>query len=128
MYTYKDRVRVNEIEFYVPAISLEDMYFNALELMVFRTLMMRTIAPIDDLYQVIGGNIAGHQGILVLDAPTSRMLISTLLQCLDDAIRDALKGHPSQYTMIFVKFNMKDTPKARMSRARDNPAAQPLSN
>ncbi|MFB9984422.1 hypothetical protein ACFSQQ_11635 [Mesorhizobium kowhaii] len=114
MYTYEDRVRVNEAEFYVPSISLEDVDFNALELMVFRTLMVRAIAPVDDRYQLLGGDVASHQGILVLDAPTGRMLISTFLQCLDDAIPDTLESHlPAQYTKVFVKFNKKVTPQTK---------------
>ncbi|ULJ76154.1 hypothetical protein [Rhizobium gallicum] len=54
MYTYEDRIRVNEIELYVPSISLEDVDFNALEFMVFRTRMMRAIASVDDRYQLLG--------------------------------------------------------------------------
>ncbi|WP_292586838.1 hypothetical protein [Mesorhizobium sp.] len=116
---------MNKIEFYVPSISFEDVDFNALELMVFRTLMMRAIAPVDDRYQFLGGNIAGHQGIFVLDASPSRMLISTFLQCLDDAIPDALESHlPPQYTKVFVKFNKKVTSQTR--KLRDNPYSATL--
>lgn len=93
MYTYEDRIRVNEIELYVPSISLEDVDFNALEFMVFRTRMMRAIASVDDRYQLLGGNIPSHQGILVLDVPTCCVLISTFLQCPDDAIPDALESN-----------------------------------
>lgn len=91
MHTYEDRIRVNEIEFYVPSISLEDVNFDALQGMVFRALMMRAVTPVNDRYQLLGRNIAAHQGVFVLDTPASLVLIRTFFQCLNDARLDSLK-------------------------------------
>lgn len=93
MYTYEDRFRVHEIEFYVPSVSFEDVDFYAFELMMFRTFMMRSVTPIDDSYQLLGRDIARHQGVLVLDVAAPCMLIRTILQCPNDAIPNALKSH-----------------------------------
>jgi hypothetical protein len=91
MHTYEDRIRVNEIEFYVPSISLEDVNFNALQGMVFGALMMPAVTPVNDRYQLLGRNIAAHQGIFVLDTPASLVLIRTFFQCLCDAMLDFLE-------------------------------------
>jgi hypothetical protein len=93
MYTDEDRIGVNEIEFYVPSVALEDVDFDVLKLMVLRALMMRAIAPVDDRYQLLGGDITRHQGILVLDVSPNGVLIGAFFQCLDDAMGDTLKNH-----------------------------------